>query len=272
MRIHEAGAELDELRVHRVVHAGGETLVVRTCALERTVLLVVVQTDIIGIVLTATAQVHVVVLADTRLKHLVKPVGIRAVLELIHAIRHLAVATRQRGARVGTSLSQIGAVLIGVHHVIYTARNLVHTEVTLVVHLQRLVLLTVLRGDDHHTVSGTRTVDGTCRCVLQHLDRFDIVRREVADRRTHGHTVDHIQRSAAAERSHTTDTHRRVSTRLTVGGNLHTSHLTFEHRRDVRVRGALQFVGIHDRHRTCQVGLLLSTVTHHDYLIQHHGV
>ena len=38
------------------------------------------------------------------------------------------------------------------------------------------------------------------------------------------------------------------------------------------MRHALQLIGIHDRYRTRQVGLLLSTVTHDDHLIKHQGV
>ena len=71
MRVDKAGAELDELHVHRVVHACRVTLKVRTCALERTFLVIVVQTDVIGVVGTATAQIHAVVLADTCLEGLV---------------------------------------------------------------------------------------------------------------------------------------------------------------------------------------------------------
>ena len=272
MGVDERGAELDELRVHRVVHAGGEALVVRTGALERTLLVEVVQTDVVGVVGTATAQVDVVILANAGLEHLVEPVGVRAVHEVVLAVLAKAVATGQRRAAVQAGLTQVVAVLVGIHQLVGVAGNLVDTEVALVVELQRLVLLTVLRGDDDHTVSSTRTVDGTCRCVLQHLDGLDVVRREVADGSTHGHTVDDVQRGCAAERTDTTDAHRRVGTGLTVRGDLYTGHLTLEHRRDVGVGDLLHFLGIHDGDRTCQVGLLLSTVTHDDHLIQRHGV
>ena len=194
MRVHEAGAELDELHVHRVVHAGRITLKVRTCALERSFLIEIVKTDIIGIVGTATAQVHAVVLTDTCLEGLVEPVGVRVVAEVVVAVAALAVASGNGNTGIFSGNAEIAAVLVGIHHVVDILADLVDTEVALVVHLQRLVFLTALGRDDHHTVSSTRTVDGTCRCVLQHLDGLDVVWREVADGRTHGHTVDDVKR------------------------------------------------------------------------------
>ena len=272
MRVHEAGAELDELRIHCIIHASSETLVVRTGTLKGSLLVEVVQTDVISVVGTAATEVHIVILADTRLEHLVEPVGVCAVHEVILAVFTHAVATGQRCATVGAGLSKVVAVLVGIHQVVGAAGNLVDTEVALVVELQRLVLLTILRGDDDHTVCSTRTVDSTCRCVLQHLNGLDVVRREVADGSTHGHAVNDVQRGCATKRTNTTDAHRRVGTGLTVRGDLHTSNLTLEHRRDVRVRNLLHFLGIHNRNGTSQVGLLLSTVTHNDHLIQCHGV
>ena len=96
MRIDNARAELDELGLHRVVHTGGETLVVRTCALQCSLLVVVVQTYIISIMGTTTAQVHVVVLADTSLEHLVKPVGVGSVDKVVTAVIAQAVTAGKR--------------------------------------------------------------------------------------------------------------------------------------------------------------------------------
>ena len=272
MRINETGTELNELRIHRVVHTSSETLIVRTCTLECTTLLEVVQTYIISIVCTTTTEVNIVVLADTCLEYLIKPVGIRVILELVGIIRNLAITTRKRCTRISGCLTQIGAVLICVHHIIHTARDNINTEVTLVVDLQRLILLTTLSRDDNHTVSSTRTVDSTSRSILQHLDCLDIIRREVADRSTHRHTVDDIQRSCATERTDTTDADCRICTRLAIRCNLHTSYLTFQHRGNIRVRYTLQFISVYNRYRTCQVGLLLSTITYDNHLLKHHGV
>ena len=105
MRINEAGTELDELCIHRIVYTSSETLIVRTCTFERTLLLEVVQTYIISIVCTTTTEVHVMVLTDTGLEDLIKPVGVGIVLELIHIIRNLGVSCWQRSTRVSSSLT-----------------------------------------------------------------------------------------------------------------------------------------------------------------------
>ena len=176
VRIDKTCAELHELRVHCVVHAGGEALVVRPCTFQRTLLVVVVETNIISIVRATTTEVHVVVLTDTRLEDLLEPVGVGVVHEMIVSIGAQAVAARSGHTRVLASHSEILAVLVGVHHVVDALRKLVDTEIALITHAQRLVFLTALGRDDHHTVSGTRTVDGACRSILQHLDGLNVIR------------------------------------------------------------------------------------------------
>ena len=270
MRVNQTSTELDELGLHRIVYTGRETLVVGASTFQSTLLVEIVQTYIISIIGTTATQIDVVVLAYTGLKHLLKPIGIGTVHKLIAArLRIQAIATGQWCVRIGSSLPQIVTILISIHHVVSAAGDNVDTKVALIVDLHRLVLLTVLGSDDNHTICSTRTVDGACRSVLQHLDGLDVVRREVANGRTHGHTVDDIQRSGASERTQTTNLHRGISTRLTVRRNLYTCHLTFKHRRDVRIRHTLQFLGVHNRHRTRQISFLLRTVTHDNHLIQH---
>ena len=215
-----------------------------------------------------TAEGYVVVLADTGLEHLVKPISVGCILEVVLAILTHLVATRDRSVGVGASCTKILAILVGVHHVIYIARNLVNTEVTRVVYLQRLVFLTILGSDDNDTIGSTRTVDGTRRSILQNLDGLDIIWREVTDSGTHWHTVDDIERSRATEGADTTDTYARVGTWLTVGCNLHTCHLTFKHGRDVGVRYLLHLLSVHDRNGTGKVGLLLRTITYYNHLVE----
>ena len=222
---------------------------------------------------TTAAEVHVMVLTSASLEHFLEPVGIGVVHKLVLACGWVKrVSTGESCARVGTSLTDIVAVLVSVHHVVNTVRNLVDTEVTRVVHLQRLVFLTVLGGDDDHTIGGTRTVDSTRSSILEHLNGLDIVRREIADGCTHWHTVDYIERSGGAERTDTTDANRWVGARLSVRCDLHARHLTFEHCRDVGVRNFLEFIRIHDRYRTRKVCFLLHTITYYNHLIEHVSV
>ena len=215
-----------------------------------------------------TAEGYIVVLADTGLEHFVKPVCVGCIHKVILAILTHLISTRDRSVGVGASSTKILAILVGIHHVIYIARNLVNTKVTGIVHLQRLVFLTILGCDDNDTIGSTGTVDGTCRSILQNLDGLDIIWREVTDSGTHWHTVDDIERSRATEGADTTDTYARVSTRLTVGCNLHTSHLTFEHGRDVGVRYLLHLLSVHNRYGTGKVSLLLRTITYYNHLVE----
>ena len=173
------------------------------------------------------------VLADTRLEHFLKPVGVGIILEVVATILAHLVAAWECSARVGTSLTDIVAILLSVHNVVCATWYNVGTKVARVVHLERLVLLTILCCDDNHTVCCTRTINSTSRSILKNLDSFNIVRREVAYGGTHWHTVDNIKRICATERTDTTNTYLWVGTRLTVGCNLYTGNLTLKHCRDV---------------------------------------
>ena len=273
MRIDKTGAELHELDVHGVVHAGRVTLEIRTGTLKGSLLLIVVKTDIIGIVDTATTEVHTVVLTNARLEGFTEPVGVGIVHKMVFPVCTQTVTTGNRNTGILGGNAKILTVLLGICQVVDILLNLVYTEITFIIDLQRLFFLTVLGRDNHHTIGSTRTVDSTGRSILQHLDGLNVVRREITDGSAHGNTVDDVQRGlVSVQRTDTTDTDQRVGTRLTVRGDLHTGHLTFKHRRDIRMRHSLQFVGIHNRYRTSQVGLLLNTVTHNDHLIEHLGV
>ena len=216
MRIYQASTELHEFGVHSVVYTSSITLIVRTCTLQCTLLVEVIERYIISTVGTTTAEGYVMVLSGTSLEYLVKPVCIGCILEMIFAILTKFITTCESCIRVGASLTEIVAILVGIHHIIYITRNLVNTEVTRVVYLQRLVFLTILGSDDNDTISSTRTVDGTRRSILQDLDGLDIIRREVTDSGTHWHTINDIKRSCATERTDTTNSHTRICTRLTV--------------------------------------------------------
>ena len=131
MRVNETCAELDELCVHGVVHACSVTLVVRSCSLKRTLLIEVVERDVVCAVGTTAAEIHVVVLACTSLEHFLEPVGVGIVHKLILAccgVKRVAAGKSCTG--VCTSLTDIVAVLVGVHHIINIAWNLVNTEIS----------------------------------------------------------------------------------------------------------------------------------------------
>ena len=155
MRINNTCLELDELGVHRVVHTCRVALIVRTGTLYGSLLIEVVERYIIGVVSATTTEVDIMVLTDTGLEDFVEPVGIGRILEMVLAILTKLIATGKCGTTVGTCLTNIVAVLICVHQIINTLGNLVYTEVTTIVDLQRLILTTMLGGDDDHTITST---------------------------------------------------------------------------------------------------------------------
>ena len=120
---------------------------------------------------------------------------------------YLGITACERSARISASLTEVSAVLVGIHDIINTTGNPVNAKISLIVHLQGLIFLTALRRDDYHTVGSTGTVDSTCRSIFQNLNGFNVVRREVTDGRTHRHTVNDIERSSTSERTDTTDTY-----------------------------------------------------------------
>ena len=92
VRINQRRTEVDELGLHRVINTGCKALVVRTRTLQRTFLLEVVETNVISAGGTTTAQIDIVVLAGTSLKDLVKPIGIRIILEVVLAVSSKTIA------------------------------------------------------------------------------------------------------------------------------------------------------------------------------------
>ena len=86
MRVDHTCAELDELCLHRVVDTCGIALVVRTCTLKCTLLVKVVERYIICALCTTTAKGYVMVLADTRLEHFLKPIGVGVVLKVVATV------------------------------------------------------------------------------------------------------------------------------------------------------------------------------------------
>ena len=92
VRINQRRTEVDELGLHRVINTCRKALVVRTCTLQRTFLLEVVETDVISAGGTTAAQIDIVVLAGTCLENFVEPVGVCTVLEMVLTVSSKTIA------------------------------------------------------------------------------------------------------------------------------------------------------------------------------------
>lgn len=102
----------------------------------------VVECYIISIVSTSTGEIHIVVLTDACLEHLIKPIGVRVVLEYVFTRCGIKrIATGERCVAIGTGLTNIIAVLGGIHHIVDTLGDIVYSEISIVIDLQRLVFL-----------------------------------------------------------------------------------------------------------------------------------
>ena len=105
---------------------------------------------------TTSGKVYIMVLTDTRFEYFVEPVGIGVILEMVFPGFAVELVSRwQRSVGVCTSLTDVLAVLVGIHYIIDSLRNIIHTEISIVVHFQRLVFLSAFGGDDNHTVGST---------------------------------------------------------------------------------------------------------------------
>ena len=80
-----------------------------------------------------------------------------------------------------------------VNHVILRNKTAVRTPFGIELNLGILVT-TLLSGNQHNTVGTTGTVNGTCRSILQHRHRLNIVRVDRVQGAIIWHTIEHNQR------------------------------------------------------------------------------
>ena len=79
-----------------------------------------------------------------------------------------------------------------------------------------LTHLTLLGGDEYHTVGSARTIDGTRGSIFQHLDTLDIIRVHRLQTVLVGwHAVNNIKRVRVINSTRTTHADHRLGTRLT---------------------------------------------------------
>ena len=131
-----------------------------------------------------------------------------------------------------------------------------------------LLALTGLRRDDDDATSTTRTIDSSCRSILQHIDRSDVLRRNTAQRARHAIDKDKRCRIARDGRD-TTQTDLCGLTRVTRrASNRETGNFTSD-----KVTGIVEAAGIEvfrldtDDSRS-DISLLLCTVTNDYNLIE----
>ena len=142
----------------------------------------------------------------------------------------------------------------------------------LVVHVildHRLAILRSLGGHKNHTIRTTSTVNGSGRCIFQHVDALDIVSRNVING-TDSHTVNNEQRVVRlGDGTTTSHTDGHLTGRTTIlSRNLHTRQLSLQRLSHIGNRNSRQLIASHRCHSACQVSALHRAVTHHHRIFQ----
>ena len=181
----------------------------------------------------------------------------------------------------------VGADAVVVGHILWRVRvyKVVHLNILLCVskfhdvggHLQAGIALVVYadlaqvafpRGDNDDAICGTHTIDGSCRCILEHGKGLDIIAGEEVDI-VHEGSVNHIERiGIVTDGAYAADLNGRSGTRGAALGNLYATDLALEGAH--RVGGCLagEFVTLDIYDGGGEVFGFLGTVAHYDYLFQ----
>ena len=170
---------------------------------------------------------------------------------------------------------------IGIVHIVVTHvwESLLNIQVNI-----KLALRAFLGCDNNHTIRRTRTIDSSCRSILQYsyvLNVFRIDRSHwvnvIVGCSTHTigiwwyrHAINDIQRlSTRIERTTTTYINSAPCTRLTTRViHLYTRHITLKSLNKVCVALFLNLSTIQQRSCTSKRGFLLDTITSYNHLIK----
>ena len=221
---------------------------------------------VVGLVGTA-ADVQAVVGDHRCAKQFVVPVGIRIVLVLLEVATVLGHTGLQHWQIIGNfALAQHLCILARIAHLEHVG-GLLYAYVAVVRHLGAFVVLAFLRGDDYHTVGSTYTVDGAGAGILHDAHLLDVAVVKEVDVVVE-HSIHHVEWGSVAERTQTTDGHRRSAARHTAVHDVHTGNLALQGCHGRRGRHADDVRCLHRLDGCGQVLRLGSAVTDHHGLLK----
>ena len=161
-------------------------------------------------------------------------------------------------------------ILFGVErfwHLVYV----LPAHVSVVTYLY-LAFLTLLGGDEDHTICSRRTIDSSRSSILEHVDTLDVGRVEGVDVAA-SHTVDDVDRIGAAVGTCTTDIDLESIARLTgIGLDGHTRSLALESAEHLCGVEFGNVLTLHLQSGTSDEFFLLHAITHDHNFIEHVGV
>ena len=191
------------------------------------------------------------VMADTRAEHFLLPVNV-------------GTTVLQRDAIVLCILAQ----LAGSSHIV-GLEDVVECSITIIGHVGSL-FTTVFGGDDDHTISSLRTIDGCCSSITEHIDAFDIVGRNHRNVDA-GNAVNNIVRLHSGTRTQRRSTTQRdggSAVRVGCRRNNQSGNLTLQHLTGIGEDTLVQVFGLHGGNGRCDVLTLHGTITNDNNLIQ----
>ena len=194
-----------------------------------TILMQVVDTQRVGGLLATTGDGQAVVGDDCSAQQFLVPIGVRAVGPAVEIVARIAASIavnrgfHRRYIGIVIGLHQHCGIFARVGHLQHVG-GLLDTDVAVVGNLGRLVLVTVFGSNQHNTIGGANTIDGSCRRILQYRHVGDVVGVQEVDVVIE-HAVNNIQRAAAGERTVTADVYLGTLTGSTAVDHVHTSHL-----------------------------------------------
>ena len=135
-----------------------------------------------------------------------------------------------------------------------------------------LSFLSLFGSNDDHAVRCTRTVDRSGCGIFQNLNGFNIITIQFVHTGFGRNTVDYIKRVVIVQRTDTADTYGSRSTRITIGGDVHSGDTSLKGFHRIVFTLLLDFVYFYYRNSTCQVGFTLCSITCYDNFIYHLGI
>ena len=172
-----------QVLVDVVVQFEHESVTAEVIVLHQTTIVVVCTRERELGLFSTTVQTQVVaVRKNIGTEHILLPVdGPNTLVEVEVVINTIVLFERCHVAATAKE-----SILIVRHHIVVSVHclqalcNGLCLQITVVVNLS-LTSLRILCSDEDYTIGTLRTIDGCRRCILQHGDIFNIIRRDVAD-------------------------------------------------------------------------------------------
>ena len=196
------------------------------------------------------------------------PVVARIVLIKVHVFEDAEIRFVHRACRVpvdGLFVLPEG-VLVRIEHIGHR-RDIFQARIGVERHFDA-VLLGAFGRDHDDAVGAAGAVDGCRGGVFQYVDRLDVRRRNVGNRRDGESIHDVERRTALCDRVAPADVHRHFGVGSAVGGeHLHAGQFTRNGFGDVVDGRADDVFGRDRRHGSREVGAAHGSIADHDYLV-----